>query len=213
MKNLIVAISLLFGSSLAAQDESEYNNVALHAEFSNVNFHAWKLNDVFVTGGGTRFPAFRTVGLGMLVSQDQFEFRSEWNCAFHYYLPFENEALLNGQIRKTQLRGWEFLSCKDGIDIVMAKLFDISGGIGFYFGNLKLHQGAQKYTNPFVAPMAKIDLRMNVWKISIGARVSGRFDITYSNWKRHSNGMMELPGYKYRELQGVVYIGWLFWSQ
>ncbi len=220
MKYLFIALSIFFCCYLCAQDRFSNppdtindNNIILHAEASNINFHAWKLNDIFVAGGGQRFPAFTTIGLGILISEDYDNFRYEWNCAFHYYLPFNNETTLDGQLRKTRLHGWEFLTCRDGYDIVPAKLFDVSGGLGFYCGNLKLDYGASRYTNPFIAPMAKIDLRVNFWKISIGARASGRFDLTAPIWKRHSNGMLELPGYKFRELQAVAYIGWFLWSQ
>lgn len=215
MKYFFVALSVLYCSCVLAQDTVHYtdNNIMLHAETSIINFHAWKLNDVYIAGNGRPFPAIRSIGLGVLVSEDQDRFRYEWNCAFHYYIPQGNDAFLNGQDTRTRLHGWEFLSCKDGIDIIPAKLFDLSGGLGFYCGNLKLDFGSKRYTNPFVAPMAKIDLRMNIWRISLGARASGRYDLTYGNWKRKSSGMMELPEYKFREMQCTFYIGWIFQSQ
>lgn len=217
MKHFFIFLIILFVglTALRAQDSSKYtdNNIMLHAEAGYTNFHAWKLNDLFIAGGGQRFPAITAVGLGALISEDQDGFRYEWNCAFHYFLPFSNAAVFEGQTIKTRLHGWEFLTCKDGIDVVKAKCIDVSGGLGFYCGNLKLDWGAQKYTNPFIAPMAKIDLRVNFWKISIGGRISGRYDLTFGNWKRKSSGMTELPEYKFREMQGMIYIGWIFHSQ
>lgn len=199
---------------LRAQNDSVSDNyLMLHFEAGYSNFHAWKLSNMFIDGGGQRFPAFTTIGIGGLLSADYEKFRFEINYAFHYFLPFNNEAMIEGRQVNSRLQGWEFMWCKDGIDIFPAKLFDLSGAIGFAAGNLRLDWNNQLYKNPFVAPLAKIDTRINFWKLSIGARASFRFDFTYGNWKRKSSGMPELPDYKFREFQGTVYIGWIFFSE
>ena len=200
--------------SLARSSDSiNYNNIMLHAEVGYTNFHAWKLSDMFIPGGGKEFPAFTTVGLGGLISADYEKFRFEGYYGFHNFLPFDNDAMIDGSSVKTRLRGWEATYSKFGADIVPAKLFDVSGALGFYFGNLKLDWNNRRYTNPFVAPMAKIDLRVNLWRISVGARAAYRYDITYGNWKRKSYGMAVLPEYKFREFQCMVFVGWIILSQ
>lgn len=184
----------------------------LHAETGYTNFHAWKLSDIFITGGGNRFPALTTFGIGGLVSADYNKFRYEVNYAFHYFLPYNNEAVIDGSAIKTRLQGWEFMWCKDGIDVLPQKLFDLSGSFGFSVGNLRLGWNSQRYTNPHIAPLLKMDTRVNIWKISIGARASYRFDFTNGRWKRKSAGMPVLPEYKFREFQGMIYIGWILYE-
>lgn len=197
----------------ARSSDSTTNNILmLHAEAGYTNFHAWKLSDVFIAGGGKRFPALNTIGIGGLISADDDKFRFEVNYAFHYFLPYYNEAIIEGRTIKSRLQGWEFMWCRDGIDVIPQKRFDVSGSFGFSVGNLRLDWNSQRYTNPYVAPLVKIDTRVNVWKLSLGARASYRFDLTNGKWKRKSDGMPVLPEYKFREFQGLIYIGWIFYE-
>ncbi|HTF06339.1 MAG TPA: hypothetical protein VK826_20045 [Bacteroidia bacterium] len=189
-------------------------------EVGYTNFRPWKLNDRVVFGNQDGFYQLVTVGLSgstHTLNQDDDEFDAA--LAFHLFQPaYKVEAWTDSS--SLTVRGWELMTSIFGYDVIKNEHIDLILAPGIFWGNLKLKEQQYSepdrdmlYKNPFVAPMARVDLRFNFWRISVGGRFSYRYDITKGNWKRRNDGMEPLPGYKFREAQFMVYLGWILTSE
>lgn len=179
----------------------------------------WQLNDALF--GTHQFDQFNTVGFS-LGSADETHPQSDdiivgldLTYGFHVYLA--NEARItdsSGSVMNYRLKGWEIMTSTMSLNLIRNEHVDFVCGIGVYWGNLKLrtynlttHTGDGLYKNPFVAPMLRTELRFNFWRLTFGTRVSYRYDITRDNWKRKDDGLDPLPGYSFREMQFMIYLG------
>lgn len=195
-------------------DEPTNGRVTFDYGFTYVR--PWELNkQLFGASGG--FTQLWTIGFTEGFAADAYDnsilsYDGAW--AFHKFRSSENVVSLNNLETHYTLKGWELMTSSYGIDFVPLDAIDFAGGIGAYWGNLKLvrwseadNSGTTKYTNPFVAPMVRAELRFNFWYFTLGARWSYRYDITDSKWKRKNDGMESLPGYKFRETQFIFFVG------
>lgn len=179
----------------------------------------WKLNSqLFGKNGG--FNQLTAVGLSEGDDADAsydggnsiLNYDLVWG--FHKFLATEKVTSTNEVATHYKLQGWELMTSSYGLDVLPWQVVDLAGGVGAYWGNLKMFTwkdgdttGVRKYKNPFVAPMARLELRFNFWWITIGARYSFRYDITNDIWKRKSPNLQSLPGYNYRESEYIFFIG------
>jgi hypothetical protein len=107
----------------------------------------------------------------------------------------------------TSIYGFELLPDVGAVDLVIAP--------GVFWGSIKMRKyfagGNDKqfemFKNPFIAPMIRADLRFQLGPVSVGGRWSFRYDISKASWKKGSSEV--LPGYKAREMQYMLYIGWV----
>lgn len=183
------------------------------------NVRPWKVNDaLFGTGG---FYQLNTVGITENYSEEANEgvddtyLGNDVSFSLHWFLAHEIQTIRpDGDQMKYRLKGWELMTSTLGVNFIKNEHVDFVTGIGMYWGNLKLdatniteNSEARRYKNPFVAPMLRAELRFNVWLLSFGGRWSYRHDITRDNWKRKDEGLDPLPGYQFREMQFMVYLG------
>lgn len=185
-------------------------------EFGYTSFRPSGIN-AMVDHGFEGFSSLVTFGIGktadLLVNAES-DFDGQF--ALHFFLPYRIEAFSG--VTPIYARGWELMTSAYGIDVLRnVKAVDFVLAPGVYWGELKIthHSSARKYRddrydNPFVAPMLRGDLRINISRLSLGARVSYRYDLTHGTWKRKSDNMQELPAYKFRELQYMFYIAWSY---
>jgi hypothetical protein len=130
---------------------------------------------------------------------------------------FTFEGIVNQEIStpndslRLRLQGWHLTTSIFGVDLVPGDVVALVVGPGFDWGTLKIKRitngGESKYKNPFVAPMARADLRFTFGRLAIGGRAMYRFDITSGAWKRKTAGMPELRATKNTGPAFEVYLG------
>lgn len=192
------------------------DDVSIHfvgdAGFTNVR--PWKLNALLFNHAG--FRQLYTVGFTQAFSMERHvdvENHSmvtgiDVAMAVHWYLSDKHTAhFADGRTVQYRMQGWELMTSWFTFDMIRNEHVDFTAGLGTYWGRLRLDADDKTYANPFIAPMLRSELRLSFWRISMGARVSYRHDLTKDNWKRKDDNMDPLPGYRFREVQYVFYIG------
>jgi hypothetical protein len=133
--------------------------------------------------------------------------------SFLYILPQTISAGPNDSL-ELKMRGWNWTTSIFGYDFIKGETVALVLGPSVTWGNLKMRrtENGQKtrYTNPFVAPGGRAELRIVIGNFMIGARATYRYDITHSLWKRKDNLMPVMPGYKNNGLGYFGYIGLIF---
>lgn len=199
------------------RDGTTYTSYLFDAGYTNLR--PWQLNQSLF-GNTAGFYRFTTLGVAENNVEDGIEDGyhpgSDVSLALHWLLAQEIKTMrASDSVQMSyRLRGWELMTSLFAADWIPNEHVDFVTGIGTFWGNLKLQSenitantGRQLYKNPFVAPMLRAELRFNVWALSFGGRWSYRHDITRDNWKRTDDNMEQLSGYKFREMQFMVYIG------
>jgi hypothetical protein len=133
--------------------------------------------------------------------------------SFLYILPQTVSAGPNDSL-ELKMRGWHWTTSIFGWDFIQGETVALVLAPAISWGNLKMRRdenGRQtKYTNPFVAPGGRAELRFVIGNFMIGARATYRYDITYSLWKRKNDLMPVLPTYKNNGMAYFGYIGLIF---
>ena len=209
MKNFLAVLAL--GLSIAA-----------HAQINGYSGNS----GLFLEGGSTffrpgldfagRFDPLMTFGISGNVPAGGRGYNMwEAHGALHIYVPQKISSLTDSS--SLSVKGWELMTGLLGYDFLQNnRIVDVVGGTGFYWGQLFMRSNSNgesaghKYVNPFIAPMARLDLRIVLGPVSFGGRVSYRYDITNDNWKRKSSNAPEIPGYHFRDLQFMAHIGYVF---
>lgn len=213
---IIIPLLLLYANTAMCGDgfqgASGTNRTMFIAGFTN--FRPYALNDRFALTGANELHQLTTFGIGVNATLATGR-RAHVDAAFNLMLYdlAEVQSPLDSSVLK--IWGWELMTSMYGYDVLKkVKWVDLTLGPGAYWGNVKLAREAQiqpnlkmRYKNPFVAPMLRIDLRFNFWRLSVGGRASFHYDITGSKWKERDGDLIDMPGYRFREAQYVVYIG------
>jgi hypothetical protein len=197
------------------QGASGTNRALFMAGFTN--FRPYALNDRFGLTGMNEFTQLTTFGVGgtgTMATQRAGLSDGEFSVMFYDLLTVKSP--IDSSVLKAY--GWELMTSLYGYDVLKSvKAVDLVIGPGIYWGSVRLAREVQiapnvkmRYTNPFIAPMLRLDLRFNFWRFSIGGRISYRYDITRSKWKERDGDLIDLPGYRFREGQYVAYIGFRF---
>lgn len=216
---------MFFPALLVAQQDSTLNqplygdhvSVRFTFDVGITNVRPAALNQHLFGNGG--FDQLMTMGLGEGMSieplneKGYFGYDATWS--FHWYFAEKrNETDVSGDKIEYKLDGWELMTSIWCVDLFANRNFDLLIGGGTYWGNLKLYQtnisdstAKKVYKNPFVAPMARAELRLNLSIITLGGRFSYRYDITNDIWQRKSDGLNPLPGYRFRDMQFMFFIG------
>lgn len=216
MKQLFFALTLLICTRTSAQygDEPSWNSI-LSFEAGYTNFRPYKLNDhLRAAGSTTTLTAFQTFGIGTLGTVNVArEGTYDAAYAFHYFYP----VTVTADSLRYKFSGWELLTSTYGYDVFHStSIIDLAFAPGMYWGNIKMRKyfngGNPKqfelFKNPFIAPMIRAELRFRLGPVAVGGRWSYRYDISKSRWKK---GTSEgLPGYRAREMQYIVYLGYVF---
>jgi len=223
MKHFITALLLFTSSVLAAQPDSTRQPFYGDHVYTRFTFdvgitriHPVATNAALFGSGG--FEELMAMGVGDNFSIEPLNekglFGYDWTVSMHWYLADKRRVTdVHGNPYEYKLDGWELMTSSFGIDMFANRNFDLVVGGGCYWGNLKLYQksftdSTQKlYKNPFVAPMARAEVRLNFGFITIGGRFSYRYDITNDIWQRKSEGLDPIPGYRFRDIQYMLYIG------
>jgi hypothetical protein len=122
--------------------------------------------------------------------------------SFGYILP---QSVITGDIveSKYTLHGWQFASSFWGFTFVDKPGFVIAAGPGLEFGNFKLllqdNSKTIKATNSFFAPLARLELRVNLGHLGAGLRATYRYDLTNAKWINEVNAhtLPDLRNYGY----------------
>lgn len=204
---------------VVGDQDSAYGRAGVLFEAGITNFHPWKLNNLFAAQPG--FTQLTNVGFGFNYSTEtsydstDTYYGNDQTYSMHWFLGEDQEGVAaNGDRIRYHLKGWELMTSSICMNLIANEHVDLVLGVGAYWGTLKLStenatepSGEMRYTNPFVAPMFRSELRFNLGWFSVGGRFSGRYDITDPKWKRKTNGADSLPGYQFRALQLEFYIG------
>jgi len=191
-------------------------------EFGMTNVRPWQLNGVLMNHNG--FRQFITIGFSNNQADEAYSddddsyLGSDITWSLHWLLPQEKQSVAaNGDQMKYRMKGWELMTSTIALNLIPDERVDFILGVGAFWGNLKLtsenvteNTGRMLYKNPFVAPMFRTELRFNFSFFSVGGRFSYRYDITNNNWKRKETGLSPLPGYQFREMQFIGYVGFRF---
>jgi len=217
MKLLLVTTAFLCGvisSAQTIQGSSGKGLIALEAGYTN--FQTSGFNNFFSAQGyDGRFERLITYGIGATLPGGTAKGHS-YDCQFGLHFYQQNKVGSPMDSTSYAVNGWELMTSIFGYDVLHnIKAVDLVLGPGIYWGGLKMEVkenagGAQRICrNGFLAPMARADLRFNIWKISVGGRFSYRYDITNGKWKDQQTESNPLPGYRFREMQYLIYIGWI----
>lgn len=214
MKHFCTSLLVLVSSIVHAQWTGASGNYYCAAESGITNFHAWDLN-ANGNGNSYRFTQLYTFGLSTNapVGGRNGDF-ADGSLAFHFFLPNDIEWYTDTSSLKES--GWELMTSLFGFDLIPNRRVDFVVGPGVYWGRLKLRNISRyngppfdySYKNPFIAPMIRADLRLAFEHIVFGCRASCRYDLTGADWKRETPVAPALPGYRFREMQYMVYLGW-----
>jgi hypothetical protein len=184
-------------------------------------FRPYRLNDYLAAQGSpTGFTSLQTLGTtfsGSLSVVGDLGVDGTYDGAYslHFFLP--QTAVVKQDSLQYQIGGWEFMTSLYGIDVFRRlSYFDFVLAPGFYLGTMRLHRitghGDELFKNPFIAVMLRADMRFVFGPFAIGGRWSYRHDTSKSKWRKDSDG--SLPGYRCRELQYMVYVGWtIHWGE
>lgn len=132
--------------------------------------------------------------------------------SLNYILP--QKVYAGNDSLQLRLSGWHYTMSVLGWDLVAGETVTLAIAPAWSWGNLKMRRIEQgqktKYTNPFVAPGGRVEVRLTLGDFIIGGRATYRYDITHDLWKRKDNLMPVMPGYKNHGLAYFGYIGWIF---
>ncbi|HTF06340.1 MAG TPA: hypothetical protein VK826_20050 [Bacteroidia bacterium] len=179
--------------------------------FGYFDFDSKKLNDRLLSYGGTEMFDSHYMGIGI----DNFSHSGHYDgiSGLSFILPQTVSVGPNDSL-ELRLAGWHLTTSVLGYDIIKNETFAIVIAPSIAWGNLKMRREVEgqktKYTNPFVAPGGRFELRLTLGKFHIGGRATYRYDITHSLWKRKDNLMPTLPTYKNNGLAFFGYIGLTF---
>lgn len=165
-------------------------NSSIHTSFDN-NYIAVGIDDISATD--THFPDI----IGSL----------------QFIIPQKVTAGTNDSL-KLRMGGWHYTMSIFSFDVIQGRTVALVVATQVSYGNLKIKRNEAgrntKYTNPFVAPGGRAELRFTFGRFMIGARATYRYDITHSLWKRKDDMMPVLPTYKNNGMGYTGYIGWIF---
>ena len=214
IKKLLALILSVMSIHVGAQIKGASGHLIYCADGGITNFRPDALNN-FLFSTGEKYENMITYG-GSVVETIGANAHSTFDATtgFHLYRP--QKLLSSYDSSYYMMRGWELMTSIYGYDVLKnANAVDLVIAPGVYWGSLKLRKyfnsGNPKqyelFKNPFVAPMIRADLRFVLGPVCIGGRVSWRYDITNGRWRKGSS--VSLPGYKARETQYVVFLGWV----
>ncbi len=223
-KSIFVIVFLLLATVANGGDGIHGSSGISRTQFiaGFTNFRPYALNDQFGLTGDNQFSQLITYGIGGTGTMN-INRASDFDCSFNFLLYNPTEITSPLDTSTLQIRGWELMTSIYGYDILKkVKAVDLVVAPGFFFGCVKLKREVaiqpnlqMRYKNPFGAPMIRIDLRFNYRRVSIGARASYRSDGSSSNWKERDGDLTDMPSYRFREAQYVIYLGINFvdWSK
>ncbi len=218
MKHIFLALTFLICISSTAKSKRwsfASDNDIWTIEAGYTNFLPYQLNDYFVARGASNtFTPFRTYGIGhtgsLAIARGGMV---DGGFAFHY---FERQTI-NVDSSKLKVGGWELMTSIYGFDLLRKiRAVDFVIAPGVFWGSIKMRKyfaggnvkQFEMFKNPFIAPMLRAELRFQLGPVSVGGRWSYRYDISKSQWKKGSSET--LPGYQAREMQYIVYLGYVF---
>lgn len=215
MKNTLALLMLALCINAAAQIQGASGHSIFAVEVGYTNFRPYAVND-HLFPGNSGFENLITYG-GSFFGISGGRYAHTWDAAigFHLFQPQERMGTLDSL--SYQVRGWELMTSIFGYDVLnRVNAVDLTFAPGMYWGNLKLRKyfdggnpgQFELFKNPYIAPMVRADLRFVLGPVAVGGRASFRYDITSARWKKGNS--VQLPGYRFRELQYMVYIGIVF---
>lgn len=215
MKKISSAFAVLLCIVCNAQGiNTSSGNSVWKLEAGYTTFRPYQLNN-FLTAAGSSAPftSLETYGIawggGLVVGNRSDDGTFDGAYALHFFRP--QVCVVKPDSLKYQIGGWELMTSIYGFDVLSGiQNVDLVVAPGVFWGSMRLRKedsaGDKLFKNPFVAPMLRADLRFMIGPVAIGGRFSYRYDITNGKWKKATDE--NLPAYKSRELQYMVYIGW-----
>lgn len=212
---LLIGMLMILPNHILAIDGAS-GNMIWKFEGGYTTFRPYAVNEnLFGYSPANSFGSLFTVGI-TFVGQVNVNRSSTFDEAIglHFFVP--QYIAVKPDTLAYQIGGWELMTSMYGIDLVNSVRANtdlvIAPGICWGAMRLKKYNSTgnfnqfELFRNGFVAPMIRVDLRFQFWKISLGARLSYRYDITSDKWRKGAS--MTIPGYKYQELQYLFYIGY-----
>jgi hypothetical protein len=174
-------------------------------QFASANLNAWLRTNS--SAAGTFADNYLTVGLDNFQNNGK---HYDGISSLGFIIPQKVNAGI-GDSLTLRLTGWHLTTSAFGYDVIKGEVVTLAIGPAFAWGNLKMRRdvnGAKtKYTNPFVAPGGRAEIRFDIANFIIGGRVTYRYDITNTLWKRKNDMMPVLPEYGNSGLAFFGYIG------
>jgi|GEM_PF-1350704 len=174
-------------------------------QFGSANLNNWLAANTSTSGAFA--DNYMTIGLDNFKNNGK---HYDGISGLGFIIPQKVSAGINDSL-KMRLTGWHLTTSAFGYDIIKGEIVTLAVAPAFAWGNLKMRREANgtktKYTNPFVAPGGRAEIRFDIANFIIGGRVTYRYDITNTLWKRKDDMMPVLPEYGNTGLAFFGYIG------
>lgn len=217
MKHLLSAVSVLLCVYAHAQRDFFSGHAIWAGDFGLTHCRPEGLNSLATSPDGG-FTNLLTFGLSVSAPTGTRSSSLDGAIALHFFRPSNTISGWSDSTNKT-IQGWELMTSIYGFDLLKSvDAFDVVVAPGIYWGKLKVTQKSLSYntegaySNVFIAPMARVDVRVVLGAFAIGARFSYRFDISKDRWNRDTDNLAAIPGYRFRDIQYVGYIGFVIRS-
>lgn len=212
---VILMLCFFSTTSVSAQIKGSSGHTIFAVEVGYTDFRPTSLNNfLFATEAG--FTKLITYG-GAITSTTNTHRAHTYDAtiAFHFFQPQRLTSTYD--TLSYQASGWELMTSLFAYDVLhKVDVVDLTLAPGVFWGGLKVKKyfnggnpnQFELFKNPFIAPMLRADLRFVLGPVAFGGRASWRYDISKGRWKKGSS--VQLPDYKFQELQYMIYLGWRF---
>jgi hypothetical protein len=131
--------------------------------------------------------------------------------AFDLLLPTKVSIGTNDSLN-FEMKGWRLMSSIYGKDVIPGDIVALVLAPGIDWGVLKMKRvvagNGGLYTNGYIAPFGRAELRFVFGPVCLGARGIYRYDVTKDLWKQKSGPAFELPGTKNTGTSIEFFVGW-----
>lgn len=192
---------------LSEQDIVAASGGQFHPDLKKFNdqLTAWGAKSVFYQG-------LRGYGLtlaGTAATSRKLEFDAA--AAFDMLLPADVTIGKNDSLH-FQMKGWRLMTSIYGKDVIPGSVVALVLAPGVDWGVLKMKRSltgnGSLYTNGYIAPFGRAELRFVFGPIALGARGIYRYDLTKDLWKLKSGPESALPGTKNTGPSIEFFVGW-----
>jgi hypothetical protein len=111
-----------------------------------------------------------------------------------------------------EMKGWHLMTSFYGKDVIPGSVVALVLAPGIDWGVMKMTRtvngSGTLYTNGYIAPLARAELRFVFGPVAVGARGVYRYDVTKDGWKVKSGPAFPIPGTKNTGTSIEFFVGW-----
>ncbi|CAN5912133.1 hypothetical protein BH11BAC7_BH11BAC7_03200 [soil metagenome] len=174
-----------------------------YPDFSDLN------NQLKSFGAENSFLSISAVGLNCNLALNVALFSFDAGISLESFLP--QKVSVNDSL-SFRLNGWHLISSIYGIRIIDKPHLAIIVGPGVDWGRMNITRTLDgdkiHYNNPWIAPLARVELRFTFWRIMFGTRASYRYEITKNQWKPETPNSPAFFGTKFSGMGMQFFIGY-----